>query len=128
MSPARLRDLESTARRQAVSDALLKIQDFVGPMNLKFPAMRCMTFREEARNTIRPQFWEDIDEGVRRSVEVGLMSTYDGGDWDYGYEIEKSSKEVFGLEPQSVVVQSQVEGDWTVVERDVVRTLLGILF
>ena len=93
-----------------------------------------MTFKEQVRNTIRPSYWEDIDEGVRRSMdsEVSLMGHDElglhAGMFDYGYEIEKTQKEVFGLEPQSVVVESRVEGDWTVVERDVVRTLLGILF
>ena len=141
MSSTRLRELESTARREAVSDALRKIQDFVGPMNLKFPAMRCMTFREQVRkDRVQPSYAQDIDDGVRRSMmedAAEVMMSQDelgggggGGEFDYGYEIERNriGGEVFGLEPQCVVVESQVDGDWTVVERDVVRTLLGILF
>jgi hypothetical protein len=134
LSPERLASLQSEARQNAMSEALTKISDYIAPMQLQFPVVRCLSFREEKKYKSHEHVRSDFDSVLRRqaddvlmSFEMGEHDELDGGGYGYGYEIEQQKAEAFGLEPQSIEIASQVEGDWVIVEQGLIRTLLGLL-
>ena len=140
-----LASLQSQARREAMSEALLKATDYTKPMNLHFPLTRCLSFQEHYRSQRTEHYLYGVHdkarEGLRRQSDTAIMYDEEDeimleqdrrrlprGSQEYGYEIEDSQTEVFGLEPQSIEVASQVYGDFVVVERGLVRRILGFLF
>lgn len=134
ISPDRLAVLQSETRQNATAEALLKISDYIKPMKLHFPILRCLSFREH--NTFRSyeHFVEGrhVKEGIAKQSDTAIMygesmhDELDGvSDYNHGYDIEKE-KAVFGLEPQSIELESKIDGNWVVIERGLLRNLLGI--
>jgi len=115
ISPDRLAVLQSETRQNATAEAVLKINDYISPMKLQYPMIRCLRFRE--RNNFRSyEYFVDerhIKEGIAKQGDQAIMyaAELDGvDDYNHGYEIEKETA-VFGLEPQSIELESKVEGD-----------------
>lgn len=142
LSPTYLADLQSQARRNAMDEALTKASDYMAPMNLRFPSVRCVSLQEENKRHRRHEhLWDDfLHDGIRKQGNAARMSKlmqdpdvygYDELDYSsgrYGYEIEDAEYEAFGLEPQSIEIGSDIKGEFVVVERSWVRMLTGYVF
>lgn len=136
LSPDYLSSLQSSARQKAMADGLTKISDFIAPMNMRFPAIYCLNFQEQyARRAYEFYEQQPTWQGIRKQDEEAIMYAHDEVDGfvddleaqRYGYEIEERKMEAFGLEPQSMEISSQVEGEWVVTERGLTRALWGLL-
>ena len=134
LTPDHLASLQSQARENAMSEALQKAADYTAPIQLRFPSIRCVKFSEEQRRKPREHWNRNIDFIMKSSDEEimygGSPSYYaqhDEGENYFGYEIEEQKNEAFGLEPQSIEVGSDVHGDFVVIERGLVRAVLGSL-
>ena len=133
LTPEHLASLQSQARQNAMSEALRKAADYTSPMSLRFPAVRCVKFSEGQRR--RPHehtFRMDRDLAYNRKLQrdSGVMfqrsADYDElEEGEYGYEIEEHRNEAFGLEPKGIEVVSDVSGEFVVVERGMVRAVVG---
>jgi hypothetical protein len=135
ISPDRLAVLQSETRQNATAEALLKINDYIAPMKLHYPIIRCLNFWE--RNNFRS--YEHFvggrhdREAIAKQADAAIMYGGEGNhdeldgisDYNHGYEIERE-KAVFGLEPQSIELESKIEGNWVVIERGWIRTALGL--
>lgn len=99
-----------------------------------------MSFRESSTQTPHERRWPPRINYYQQGIRYQRDATFDYAQHDeadeydvadafgLGYDIEQQNLEAFGLEPQYIEVSSTVDGDWTVVERDVVRTIMGVLF
>ncbi len=116
-----------------MSEALQKAADYTAPMYLRFPAIRCVKFgekqRQKARQRRRCSDYDDIDRLAEQHIVHGraINYHYELDESDLGYEIEAQKHEAFGLEPQSIEVMSDVQADFVVVERGLLRAVLGFL-
>lgn len=131
LTPDHLASLQSQARHNAMSEALQKAADYTAPMHLRFPSIRCVKFTEEQRRKPR-EHYRDVYDAVRMQRDELMYSRapsyqYELDEGDYGYEIEEQKHEAFGLEPQSIEVGSDVHGDFVVVERGLLRSVLDLL-
>lgn len=121
-----------------MGEALRKASDYVAPMNLRFPSVRCVSLTEDQKRRRQLEHrWNDFDDRVRYSrsplrYQMSGDIMYDDGhdeldysSGQYGYDIEDGAYEAFGLEPQSIEIGSDISGDFVVVERGWVRMIAG---
>lgn len=90
--------------------------------------IRCLSFREESKYRPHQEIMSDFDNWLPRQADAARM--YDVVEEDrltFRNGIEQQKAEAIGLEPQGIEIASQAEGDWLIVERGLVRTVLGFL-
>ncbi|TVY60757.1 Ankyrin-3 [Lachnellula suecica] len=125
ISPDRLALLQAETRQNATAEALLKIHNYIAPMQLRYPLIRCLSFREQPNYRNFERNVPDFDRIARQGDSATMYAMHDELDGGYGYEIEQKETAAFGLEPQSIELASEMYGDWVVIEQGLLRNLLG---